>query len=190
MQVVWSDKGPMMRVEWEGAAYLGRADGSNAWHKAGALVDADAPATEDVRRHHSDRPARSLHKVTARLLPRVSAPESPVYCLSLSATPPTPDLQSFEAVRHYRPSAMTAVQTLVAPDQQLEETPKAQYNFNFSDFLRREYRFGLDPNRPLCRAYQQGHCPLGGRCPDKHHVSSSYNKCVALPSLSGKRSLF
>ena len=85
---------------------------------------------------------------------------------------------------------MTEVQTPVAPDQQLEETAKAQYSFNFSDFLRREYRFGLDPNRPLCRAYQQGHCPLGSRCPDKHHVSSSYNKYVALPSLSGKKSLF
>lgn len=86
--------------------------------------------------------------------------------------------EHFEAVSHHRQAAMTEVQTPVAPDQQLDETAKAQYSFNFSDFLRREYRFGLDPNRSLCRAYQQGHCPLGSRCPDKHHVSSSYNKCV------------
>lgn len=71
----------------------------------------------------------------------------------------------------------------MAPDQQLEEPAKAQYSFNFSDFLRREYRFGLDPNRPTCKAYQQGHCPLGTRCLDKHHVQSSYNKCVLLLSI-------
>ena len=53
-------------------------------------------------------------------------------------------------------------------------------NFSFSDFLRREYRFGLDPNRPSCKAYMQGHCPLGNNCPDKHHVSSSYNKYAIL----------
>lgn len=73
---------------------------------------------------------------------------------------------------------MTEVQTPVAPEQQLEDTVKAQYSFNFSDFLRREYRFGVDPNRPTCKAYQQGHCPLGSRCPDRHHVPSSYSKYV------------
>jgi hypothetical protein len=72
--------------------------------------------------------------------------------------------------------AMTEVQTPGTSDQQLEEAGQALYSFNFSDFLRREYRFGLDPNRPSCKAYLQGHCPLGSRCPDKHHVSSSYNK--------------
>jgi cleavage and polyadenylation specificity factor subunit 4 len=73
---------------------------------------------------------------------------------------------------------MTEVQTPSASDQQPEEAGQALYSFNFSDFLRREYRFGLDPNRPSCKAYLQGHCPLGSRCPDKHHVSSSYNKYV------------
>jgi cleavage and polyadenylation specificity factor subunit 4 len=69
---------------------------------------------------------------------------------------------------------MTAeVQRAAAPVQRLEAT----YSFGFSDFLRREYRFGLDPDRPACKAYMQGHCPLGSRCPDKHHVSSSYSKC-------------
>ena len=69
-------------------------------------------------------------------------------------------------------------QPTAAPDQKLDALAQATYNFNFSDFLRREYRFGLDPDRPACKAYMQGHCPLGNRCPDKHHVSSSYNKWV------------
>lgn len=77
--------------------------------------------------------------------------------------------------RSARNVVMTAeVQRAAAPVQRLEAT----YSFGFSDFLRREYRFGLDPDRPACKAYLQGHCPLGSRCPDKHHVSSSYSKCV------------
>jgi hypothetical protein len=90
--------------------------------------------------------------------------------------------RSFKAISPSQEVTMTEVHTPIAPSQQLEETGKAQYSFNFSDFLRREYRFGLDPNRPSCKAYLQGHCPLGSRCPDKHHVSSSYNKCVPLLS--------
>jgi cleavage and polyadenylation specificity factor subunit 4 len=65
-----------------------------------------------------------------------------------------------------------------APVPALQPT---KYEFTFSDFLRREYRFGLDPNRPLCKAYMQGHCPLGSSCPDKHQMQSSYNKCVSPP---------
>lgn len=42
------------------------------------------------------------------------------------------------------------------------------YNFTFADFLRKEYRYGLDPTRPICKAYLAGHCPLGNSCPDKH----------------------
>ena len=57
-----------------------------------------------------------------------------------------------------------------------EEPGLPTYTFKFSDFLRREYRFGLSPDRPICRLYQQGHCPNGSRCPDKHHVASSFNK--------------
>jgi cleavage and polyadenylation specificity factor subunit 4 len=58
------------------------------------------------------------------------------------------------------------------------EPQSSGYTFNFSDFLRKEYHFGLDPNRPTCKAYMQGHCPLGNNCPDKHNVSSHFNKCV------------
>jgi cleavage and polyadenylation specificity factor subunit 4 len=76
---------------------------------------------------------------------------------------------------------MADIQNPTAPAaQELEKTGLAMYNFNFSDFLRREYRFGLDPNRPSCKAYMQGHCPLGSRCPDRHHVASSFNKSVRL----------
>jgi cleavage and polyadenylation specificity factor subunit 4 len=74
---------------------------------------------------------------------------------------------------------MADTQYATPPAEQLITPPsKTTYDFNFSDFLRREYRFGLDPDRPLCKAYMQGHCPLGNRCPDKHQVSSSYNKFV------------
>jgi cleavage and polyadenylation specificity factor subunit 4 len=50
--------------------------------------------------------------------------------------------------------------------------------FAFHDFLRKEYRFGLDPNRRTCPLFVQGHCPMGNSCPDKHAVSSSFNKQV------------
>lgn len=74
---------------------------------------------------------------------------------------------------------MADVQAATPPaDQALAQAAKTSYDFNFSDFLRREYRFGLDPDRPLCKAYMQGHCPMGNRCPDKHQTSSSYNKYV------------
>jgi cleavage and polyadenylation specificity factor subunit 4 len=79
---------------------------------------------------------------------------------------------------------MMEVQTAVAPAQQMDQPAQAPYTFNFSDFLRREYRFGLDPDRPLCKAYMQGHCPLGNRCPDKHQVTNSYSKCVSAAKLS------
>lgn len=79
---------------------------------------------------------------------------------------------------------MTEVVTPVAaaaPSQKLEEPGLPAYTFKFSDFLRREYRFGLNPDRPACKAYLQGHCPDGPRCPNKHHVTSSYNKYVLGP---------
>ena len=59
-------------------------------------------------------------------------------------------------------------------------TTTPPFSFAFNDFLRREYRFGLDPNRPLCKAFLQGHCPAGSACPDRHVPSSSFNKYVVL----------
>lgn len=58
-------------------------------------------------------------------------------------------------------------------DVVLNSKHKIDYKFHFDDFLRSEYRFGLDPSRPICRFYVQGHCPLGKACPDKHSVNST-----------------
>jgi cleavage and polyadenylation specificity factor subunit 4 len=51
-------------------------------------------------------------------------------------------------------------------------TPK----FAFTDFLKKEYKFGLDPNRRVCDYYARGQCPMGDECPDKHIQQNSYNK--------------
>jgi cleavage and polyadenylation specificity factor subunit 4 len=59
------------------------------------------------------------------------------------------------------------------------------YDFSFSDFLRREHRFGLAPNRPLCKAFREGHCPLGTSCPDKHVMPHSNNNLVCKHWLRG-----
>lgn len=74
----------------------------------------------------------------------------------------------------------TNVQLQAVVDHVLQRPSKSKstYAFAFDDFLRREYRFGLDPDRPLCKAFMQGHCPLGNKCPDKHVASASYNKYV------------
>ena len=66
----------------------------------------------------------------------------------------------------------------------LQPSSSTPLRFAFSDFLRKEYRFGVDPDRPPCKAFIQGHCPLGNACPDKHAASNSFNKCAFLPSHS------
>ncbi|KAK0515482.1 hypothetical protein JMJ35_001516 [Cladonia borealis] len=53
--------------------------------------------------------------------------------------------------------------------------PPPLYDFSFLPFLTREYRFGLPPTRPLCKAFSLGHCPLGPTCPDKHTSPHSNN---------------
>ncbi|KAK3059261.1 RNA-binding component of cleavage and polyadenylation factor, partial [Coniosporium uncinatum] len=59
--------------------------------------------------------------------------------------------------------------------QILNPPQHTQWDFSFSDFLKREYRFGLDPNRPTCKAFLQGHCPAGNNCPDKHDFKPTHN---------------
>ncbi|RFU32742.1 hypothetical protein B7463_g3624, partial [Scytalidium lignicola] len=56
-----------------------------------------------------------------------------------------------------------------------------EYNFAFSPFLFQTYRHGVSPNRPVCKAFLQGHCPLGPACPDKHtsaNTNSNFNNLV------------
>jgi len=78
--------------------------------------------------------------------------------------------------------AAAATTTAASPDASLAEkilNPQSQQfgsRFAFHEFLRKEYRFGLDPNRRTCPLFVQGHCPMGNSCPDKHAVSSSFNK--------------
>ena len=60
-----------------------------------------------------------------------------------------------------------------------------RFHFGFADFLKREYRFGLVPNRPLCKAFREGHCPLGDDCPDKHQLQHSNNNLVCKHWLRG-----
>lgn len=74
------------------------------------------------------------------------------------------------------PSMTAEVQNPSLVDQILKPSAKPTYNFAFTDFLKREFKFGLDTGRPTCKAFQQGHCPLGDRCPDKHLHQSNYNK--------------
>jgi cleavage and polyadenylation specificity factor subunit 4 len=42
------------------------------------------------------------------------------------------------------------------------------YNFRFSPFLRNTYQVGLSADRPICKAFQTGHCANGTRCPERH----------------------
>lgn len=49
---------------------------------------------------------------------------------------------------------------------------------NIEPFLRREYKFALDPDRAICKFYEQsGACPNGPSCYNKH-VNPMYNKKV------------
>lgn len=61
--------------------------------------------------------------------------------------------------------------------------------FKFEEFLRREFNFGLDPDRPVCQFFNNQKpntsCPNGDICPNKH-VSSMYsNKIVCKHWLRG-----
>lgn len=52
--------------------------------------------------------------------------------------------------------------------------------FKFEPFLRREYNFGTDPDRPICSFFNPlvpNSCPNGNNCPHKH-VSAMYNNKI------------
>lgn len=62
----------------------------------------------------------------------------------------------------------------------------SNYQFKFEPFLRTEYNFGLDPDRPVCQFWNgHGGCPNGDQCYNKH-VSPMYsNKIVCKHWLRG-----
>ena len=42
------------------------------------------------------------------------------------------------------------------------------YTFTFTPFLQRTYQHSLPADRPICRAFLSGSCPLKSHCPDRH----------------------
>ncbi|TGO29300.1 hypothetical protein BPAE_0016g00220 [Botrytis paeoniae] len=75
-----------------------------------------------------------------------------------------------------KPSAFAAQASASAAQQILDHKAPA-YKFSFTPFLFNNYRMGISPDRPTCKAYLQGHCPLGTNCPDKHatNPNNSWN---------------
>ena len=43
-----------------------------------------------------------------------------------------------------------------------------QYTFSFTPFLQKTYQHSLPPDRPICKAYLSGQCPLKSHCPERH----------------------
>ncbi|KAJ5403719.1 hypothetical protein N7509_003590 [Penicillium cosmopolitanum] len=65
------------------------------------------------------------------------------------------------------------VQSTAAQILSAEPTRDPSYNeFTFSPFLRKSFGFGLASDVPVCKAYSEGHCPLGPACPDRHPTPS------------------
>lgn len=56
--------------------------------------------------------------------------------------------------------------------QILTHAPQAT-TFSFTPFLRQTYRHELSSDRPQCKPFLAGHCPLGASCPDRHASSPS-----------------
>ncbi|KAK4207148.1 hypothetical protein QBC37DRAFT_433919 [Rhypophila decipiens] len=42
------------------------------------------------------------------------------------------------------------------------------YTFSFTPFLQKTYQHSLPPDRPICKAYQNGQCPLRSHCTERH----------------------
>lgn len=63
------------------------------------------------------------------------------------------------------------------------------HRFKFEPFLRNEYNFGLDPDRPVCpffnHQFPTTSCPNGTNCPNKHPSQTFKNKLVCKHWLRG-----
>ncbi|KAI9171811.1 mRNA 3'-end-processing protein YTH1 [Paramyrothecium foliicola] len=64
-------------------------------------------------------------------------------------------------------SIMSATITKTAATSVLNHSAP-RFNFSFTPFLQQTYQVGLPPDRPICKAFQTGHCPNGTRCPERH----------------------
>ncbi|KUL87543.1 hypothetical protein ZTR_04525 [Talaromyces verruculosus] len=67
--------------------------------------------------------------------------------------------------------------------------PPPDYNFSFTPYLRKTFGFGLATDVPVCKAFKEGHCPLGPTCPDRHPTpsrvtTSSTNASGLAPSVT------
>lgn len=63
------------------------------------------------------------------------------------------------------------------------------YSFKFEPFLKSEYHFTREPDRPICPDYDPkigpSSCALGNQCPKKHILSNFNNKIVCKHWLRG-----
>lgn len=61
--------------------------------------------------------------------------------------------------------------------------------FSFSPFLSKSFGFGLAADVPVCKAYQEGHCPLGPMCSERHptpsRIATSTSPAIAPSSTHG-----
>lgn len=68
-----------------------------------------------------------------------------------------------------------AVATADLAEQMLSHTPH-RHNFTFTPYLLKTYHHRVHLDIPICKAWTEGHCPLGSRCPDRHPPSAATNK--------------
>ncbi|KAK3328913.1 hypothetical protein B0H66DRAFT_6325 [Apodospora peruviana] len=47
------------------------------------------------------------------------------------------------------------------------------YTFSFTPFLQKTYQHSLPADRPICKAYASGNCPLRSHCSDRHVAPTS-----------------
>ena len=81
-------------------------------------------------------------------------------------------------IAHTKAAAMEVSSTF---DQAFKPTESSSNEFGFADTLKRDHKFGIDNDRPLCKSYLEGHCHLGDRCPDRHPVKNYHGTYVVAP---------
>jgi hypothetical protein len=98
---------------------------------------------------------------------------------------------------HHHPTPLRLTMSISTPipnpgphelAQQIISHQNPSYSFSFSPFLLTTQRFGIPHTRPPCKAYLQGHCPMGSACPDRHIAQSSnsnFNNLVCKHWLRG-----